>query len=72
MAKNYDISKKSDMDRFMKDLNKTIMDNARDQVTNLRYNVKCPHCGGTVSQLPGFHPCALCREMIDLKLDINF
>ena len=45
---------------------------ARKKVSQMDFEVECPHCHKAISIPQGKHACPLCGEMIDLTLDINF
>lgn len=72
MTKKYNLTSKSDMRRFEKDLKNTIMDKARHAAQNGTYDVACPHCGRTVKAHAGINQCPYCGNTIDLNLNINF
>lgn len=72
MAKKYNLSSKSDMRRFERDLKSNIMDKTRHAAQNGTYNVTCPHCSNTVQVHAGVNRCPYCGNTIDLKLNINF
>ena len=71
MAKNYDITSKSDMDRFTKDLMADIMDIATEEVRHMTYTVNCPVCGCELEAIPGHNTCPKCKEDIELNLEIQ-
>lgn len=71
MARKYNLSSKSDMRRFSKDLEKTIMDKATSAIKKGKYDVSCPHCQITVKVPVGKSLCPKCRKQIDLTLNIN-
>lgn len=69
MSKNYDISKKSDMRRFEKDLKKKAVDLARDSAKKQSFDTHCPNCEESISVTVGKNICSHCKETIDLKLN---
>lgn len=69
---NYKLGNSADMKRFMKDLEKKVLDNAKHQVIHQRYEVQCPHCQAKVRILPGKHPCPACGKVIDFELNVKF
>ena len=71
MSKKYDLSKKSDMARFIKDLESVAIQKATEAAMEREYSVTCPHCSEKVSIAPGRHPCPQCHSEINLTLDIK-
>lgn len=71
MGKNYNLSSKSDMKKFQKDLEKTIMKKATSALMKKQYNVSCPHCQSEVKVPVGKSSCPVCHKPIDLELDIK-
>ncbi len=71
MPKKYNLGKPSDMRRFQRDIQSIAMEKAVDAVQSRSYNVTCPHCHRPVTVMPGKHPCPLCRQEIDLILNIH-
>jgi hypothetical protein len=67
MAKKYKLTSKSDMRRFQKDMEKQLF----DSIANRLYDVQCPHCQRNVRVKPGLSPCPMCREEIDLHINIK-
>lgn len=72
MKKSYNISSKSDMRRFKRDLEQQFKNNARQAVFKRKYIVTCPHCKNRVPVYPGKSHCPLCSQMINLKLNVHF
>ena len=72
MGKNYNINSKSDMKRFMKDLEKQVYSNAEQQLYSQNYDVECPHCHSKVSVPAGKSICPICRNTIELNLNITY
>ena len=72
MAKKYNLSSSSDMRRFRRDMERTIMDQARSAVSEMSYDVTCPHCNSTFPAHSGLNICPFCQNQVELKLDINF
>lgn len=70
MAKTYDLSKKSDMRKFAKDLERDAMDLAKESICENGIEIECPHCGKTISVVPGLNTCAFCNNEIDVNLDL--
>jgi len=72
IGKNYKLSSKSDMNRFMKDLKKQIYSDAEREVLSRTYDVECPDCHSQISIKPGKSICPICHNEIDFKLDIKY
>lgn len=53
MAKKYNLFSKSDMNRFSRDLEKTMRSNIEQQANSRCYDIECPHCRSSVSVTPG-------------------
>ena len=45
---------------------------ARKKVSQMDFDVECPHCHKSITIPQGKHTCPFCRKIIDLTLDINF
>lgn len=69
---SYDLSRKSEMKRFAKDLGKRVKDAAIEEAMGRMYDVTCPSCGASVKVPTGKSACPKCGEEIDLQLDIKF
>ena len=72
MKKTYDISKKSDMRKLAKDIEKEALSIAENQLMSESYEVQCPHCNVTVTVPTGLSLCPVCRNEINLTLDITY
>lgn len=72
MTKKYNISSKSDMRRFERDLSNKVQSMTYNTLQNRTYDVTCPHCHASIQVHPGKSMCPFCRKEIDLKLNINF
>lgn len=53
MSKKYNISSSSDMKRFMKDLEKTVLHEADKQIRKNGLEIECPNCHAAVRIKPG-------------------
>lgn len=71
MAK-YNLNSNSDMRKFTKDLENSILDSARNSALKGTYDVDCPRCKKKFTAHSGLNVCPYCKEEIDLKLNINF
>ena len=72
MAKKYDIMKKSDMNRFKRDLMKDITGSIRNQAMKMKHSAKCPHCDHSVAVSAGSNICPYCRNGINLNIKFDF
>ena len=65
----YDISKKSDMRKFSRDLEKQILDNVEKEIKKTGIEIECPNCKKKFKAKGGKNTCPHCKKVIDL--DIN-
>ena len=72
MSKKYNISSKSDMRKFQKELKNGILQKAEESLYQQQYSVNCPHCHVKIMARPGKQSCPNCSKEIDLDLNINF
>lgn len=72
IAKSYDLSNSSDMRKFTKSLENSILDKAREQAALRDYNVECPKCKQTITVKAGRNICPICQNEIDVDLEFNF
>lgn len=70
MARKYNLGSKSDMRRFERDLKKSVIEQAKDSITNSTHEIKCPNCGNTLNARIGSNTCPHCHKSIDLTLDM--
>lgn len=70
MTKKYNISSKSDMRRFQRDLEKTVIKEAKSTALKGKYETSCPHCGYRVTVRVGINSCPHCRN--DIEFSLNF
>lgn len=71
MPKKYNLLSKSDMRKFQKDMEKSVMDAATDSIKNGSYDIECPHCSKHVKVKLGNNICPYCRNTITFKLNIR-
>lgn len=69
MAKTYDISKKSDMRKFERDLEKSIKEFAREEISRQGIDIECPGCGRTMHTTGGDTTCPSCGKVTDVAID---
>lgn len=69
---SYKLNSKSDMNRFMKDLEKQVHQNAEKQILSRTYDVECPDCHNKLSIKPGKNICPFCHNEIDFNLNIKY
>lgn len=72
MKDKYNLSSKSDMKQYAKDLERRIKDAAIEEAMSRMYDVTCPTCGASVKSPAGKSVCPKCGEEIDLQLDVKF
>lgn len=71
MAKKYNLLSKSDMRKFQKDLEKTVMAEAKSAALKGKYDISCPHCNKSVVVRVGKNSCPHCHNEIEFKLDVH-
>ena len=57
----YNLSSKSDMKRFFKDMEK--------QLVEMLHEIKCPNCGNKISVKAGNNVCKHCSAEIDVNFE---
>ena len=72
MPKSYNLGSKSDMNRFTRDLEKAMLNQAEASLQDRQYEIQCPHCKAIVEILPGKRPCPKCGKEINLTLNIEY
>lgn len=72
MGKKYNLSSKSDMRRFERDLNKSVQNMAVNALHSQAITIECPKYKRSFSAHSGTNTCPYCRRSVDLKLNINF
>ena len=69
MSKTYDLSKKSDLNRFEKDLEKAIIDKANETILNgHEFDFECPNCHNQIKIHVGNNVCPFCKFEIKATL----
>lgn len=71
MAKKYNLGNKSDMRKFSKDLENTVIDKAKRIAVNSVFDILCPHCNNSISAPAGKSLCTYWGKEINVKLNIN-
>ncbi len=71
MKHKYNMSSKSDMRRFQRDLKKDIKASVVSAIESGLYDVTCPNCGAVVKVPAGKSKCPSCRGEINLELDVD-
>lgn len=66
MKREYDISKKSDMRRFKRDMTAIAQQKITDALANqtLTFRTRCPHCAAEVEFRPAPFMCPVCGGLI--------
>ncbi len=72
MPKKYNLNSSSDMRRFSRDLEKNVLNMARDKANSMTFERKCPHCNSVIKVQSGINFCPICQRQIKVNLDINF
>ena len=71
LAKKYNISSKSDMRKFERDVKQKLVDMSTSAVMSRKYLVDCPLCGTQVNIPVGKSLCPACGRSIDFKLNVH-
>ncbi len=69
MSIKYDISSKSDMDRFSRDLKSKLVEHAKNQIAKSPHKISCPACKKLVNVKVGRNICPYCKKTITLTTD---
>lgn len=64
MSKKYNLAKKSDMRKLVKDLEKEVKRTAEKAVKRDGFEYTCPNCGRSTKVRPGNNRCSHCRQAI--------
>ena len=72
MGRTYNLGSSSDMKRFTRDLKKSVMNQARSAVYDMDFDVECPHCKSNFKAHSGMNFCPICRNQVNVNLNINF
>lgn len=69
MSVNYDISSKSDMNRFSSDLKLKLIEHAKNQIATSHHKISCPSCKNLINVKVGRNICPFCKKTINLTTD---
>ncbi len=72
MARKYNLGSKSDMRRLERDLTRAVEKSVTDGLHSMKYDINCPHCGATFQAPAGKSHCPVCKNIVDLELNIDF
>lgn len=72
MAKKYNLGSSSDMKRFQRDITNAAENMVRKAANDMEIEVECPNCHTRISAHSGMNFCPVCRQQIDVDLDIHF
>lgn len=67
MKKKYDITKKSDMRRFARDLEQEILNRAEEAINDQMGNA-CPNCGSHLRLHFGTNVCPECGAVVEFTV----
>ena len=71
MKRTYRLDRKSDMNRFIRDLGEDLKKELCAEIMERTHQIECPACGTKISIPAGKSHCQHCSEEIDLHLDID-
>lgn len=71
MSKSYDISSKSDICKFFKDIESEIMDEAKRSVLEEGIDYACPKCEREFKAVHGSNVCPYCGYVFELNINVT-
>lgn len=72
MSKTFNLGSASDMRRFERELMKSVQKEVTNSLHSEYFDVQCPHCNCTFPARSGSNICPVCRNTVELNLNINF
>lgn len=69
MTRTYDITKKSDMKRLARDIERDMKRKIKRDLPRLGVDITCPHCGSVVHVKAGRTICPACGNEIITSFD---
>lgn len=69
--RKYDISKKTDLRRFERDIEKEIKKLAKDELVTSGADYDCPRCGKTYRVKQGDNVCPHCGFVLNVNFDFS-
>lgn len=72
IKKSFDLSKKSDLKKFEKELNNAVINEIQSSISKNTFDVTCPHCSSLFQAYEGKNICPFCNNEVDLTLKFNF
>lgn len=69
MQNGYDISSKSDMERFKRDLIKNVKETSRELIEEGGVEMDCPFCSKPFQMINGDNICPHCGETVAVTFD---
>lgn len=71
MSKTFDLSKKSDMRRFSREIESNLKDVAREGIQSNGVDYPCPHCEQTIHVHGGHNVCPYCHKTVEVTFDFS-
>ncbi len=71
MARKYDISKKSDMRRLARDIERGMRKELRRELPRTGIDRPCPECGSTMRMVEGVNRCPRCGKTVNVSFDLS-
>lgn len=71
MVKKYDMGKKSDMNKFGRDLMNSVSEQTLKALHNVPIQIKCPSCQSEFCATAGPNKCPHCGATVNLDLKIE-
>lgn len=71
MARKYDISKRSDVRRLARDIERSMRRDLRRDIPKMGIERPCPGCGSTMRMVEGENRCPHCGKTIEVSFDLS-
>ena len=71
MSRKYNISKRSDVRRLARDLERSVRKELRREIPRSGIEQPCPECGSTMRMIEGVNTCPRCGKTIEVSFDLS-
>lgn len=71
MSRKYNLSKKSDLRRFSKDLEQEAYKIAKEAIETDGIDTNCPSCGNSIHVNPGDNICPFCNTNVVVNVNLD-
>lgn len=72
IAKSFNLDNSSDLRKLSKEIERSVVNEAKTQATMNFYDVECPSCKHTVKVKSGRNVCPICFNEINVDLQFDF